>query len=105
MAGFVLRDSTEGVREDALTRDGTQYTLGRATLLLIFYPDDASRRADEARLDSTRYVPAAQPLTMRREATRIGSVNLLAILRSTSDRQRERVADALQAGPPQPRMP
>jgi 3-methyladenine DNA glycosylase Mpg len=38
---------------------------------------------------------------MRREATLIRSANLLAILRSLNDRQRERVADALTAGPPQ----
>jgi hypothetical protein len=38
---------------------------------------------------------------MRAEPTLIASENLLAILRSRSDHQRERVSDALTAGPPQ----
>ncbi|HYD53710.1 MAG TPA: hypothetical protein VEA99_13830 [Gemmatimonadaceae bacterium] len=101
MSGFVLLDSTAEVAEPPLTRRGTQYRIGQSTLVLFFYPDEGARVADEARLDTARFVPAPQALSLRGEATRIGSANLLAILRSRNDHQRERVADALTAGPPQ----
>jgi hypothetical protein len=105
MAGFVLRDSAGDIREEPLTVEGTRFALGRSTLTLFYYPDARVRAADEARLDTTRYVDAGRTLSLRREATRVSSANLLAILRSTSDHQRERVADLLGAGPPQPRVP
>jgi len=101
MSGLVLRDTTEEVAEPPLTVRGTSYMVGNSTLTLFFYPDERARAADQARLDPGRYIDASQPLSMRAEVTRIGSANLLALLRSRNDHQRERVSDALTAGPPQ----
>jgi hypothetical protein len=42
---------------------------------------------------------------MRGETTAIQSDTLLALLFSRSEQQRERVSDALTAGPPQPEKP
>ena len=64
---------------------------------------DSSARARAARgLDTLHYVAAARELTMRGETTAIQSDNLLALLFSRSEQQRERVSDAFMAGPPQP---
>lgn len=75
--------------------------VGSAELLLFLYPDSVTRIADEAGLDAERYVDPSQSPTMRNEATLIRSDNLLAILRSRNETQRERIALAITAGPPQ----
>ena len=102
MAGLAPRVEADGVREGTLTAGGRRYALGSASLVVFLYPDERTRIADESRLDTVAYIDAYRPLSMRQEITRIGAANLLAILRSRSDRQRARVADVLTAGPPQP---
>ena len=74
--------------------------LGNAELRVFLYSDRAAQERDAKRLDPSRYVAADAPLTMRGELTLIRSENLIAILDSRSDTQRERVANALEAGPP-----
>jgi hypothetical protein len=83
-----------------LTGAGSRLTLGNAELDVFIYPDAASREKDEARLDHSKYIEASGEPTLRGEATLIRNVNLLAVLHSRSDHQRERVSDALTAGPP-----
>jgi hypothetical protein len=68
---------------------------------VFLYADRVARERDQGTLDRAQYVDASAPLSMQLEPTLIVSENLLAILRSRSDHQRERVADALTAGPPQ----
>ena len=84
-----------------LTRAGTRLLLGSAELDVFIYPDESSRVRDEGRLDRKQFIEAADQPTLRGEPTLIRSANLLAVLRSRNDHQRERVADALTAGPPQ----
>jgi hypothetical protein len=69
---------------------------------LFIYPSEADRARDEARLDKHQFIEATDEPTLRGEPTLIRNENLLAILRSRNDHQRERVSDALSAGPPQP---
>jgi hypothetical protein len=96
------RDSSAGVIELApLTQRGTRLLVGNAELDVFIYPDAGRRGQDEARLDRSKYIDATGEPTLRGEATLIRSVNLLAVLRSRNDHQRERVSDALSAGPPQ----
>ena len=96
------RDSSTGVVHlDPLTRPGTRILLGGAELELFIYPSESERARDEARLDKHQYIEASDEPTLRGEPTLIRNVNLLAILRSRNDHQRERVSDALSAGPPQ----
>jgi len=73
-----------------------------AVLELYIYPDTATRVADGRRLDRTQYVSGTAPQTMRRERTLIESANVIGLLTSLNGHQRERVSDALTAGPPQP---
>ena len=100
-AGLAPRREPNAVREPPLTTPGIALLLGRSELRIFLYPDRVTRERDQSRLDSAKYVAASQPLSMQAEPTVIASENLLAILRSRSDHQRERVSDALTAGPPQ----
>ena len=64
-------------------------------------PDSASRIADEKTLDRTQFVSDSMPQTINHERTIIESVNVLGLFTSLNSRQRERVSDAITAGPPQ----
>lgn len=96
------RDSASGAITLApLAQSGTRLLLGGAELDVFVYPDVRTRERDEGRLDRSKYIEASDEPTLRGEATLIRNVNLLAVLRSRNDHQRERVSDALSAGPPQ----
>lgn len=95
--------STRVVDLAPLTQRGTRLLVGNAELDVFIYPDTARRVQDEARLDRSKYIEATAEPTLRGEATLIRNMNLLAVLRSRNDHQRERVSDALSAGPPQAR--
>lgn len=102
-AGLAPRaDSTTPASEPPLTQPGLLVRVGNSELELFFYGDVAARERDESRLERARYVEYPQPLPMRPLPTLIRSANLLAILHSRNDHQRERVFDAITAGPPQP---
>jgi hypothetical protein len=100
-AGLAPRQDSGRVTEPPLTSSGVAIRLGRSELRIFLYADRAARERDQATLDSGKYVSASAPLSMKVEPTLITTENLLAILRSRSDHQRERVSDALTAGPPQ----
>jgi len=96
------RDSTTSVIElSPLTQRGSRLIVGNSELDIFIYPDSGRRAQDESRLDRSKYIEATAEPTLRGEATLIRSVNLLAVLHSRNDHQRERVSDALSAGPPQ----
>ena len=101
-SGLAPRKDSTPATESGLNERGMLVHVGSAELELFIYRDEASRAAAEAKLPKGGFVEAGQPYTMRHERTLIRSVNLLAILKSLRDRQRERVADAIMAGPPQP---
>jgi hypothetical protein len=97
------RDSPQSsVTVAPLTNAGTRLLLGSAELDVFVYPDAGARERDESRLDKRNFIEASDEPTLRGEPTLIRNVNLLAVLRSRNDHQRERVSDALSAGPPQP---
>jgi hypothetical protein len=78
------------------------FKVGKSGLAVYLFADSTTRARAARALDTLRYVSAAKELTMRGETTAIQSDNLLALLYSRSEQQRERVSDALMAGPPQP---
>jgi hypothetical protein len=100
-AGLAPRQKPGRVLEAPLSSPGIAILLGKSELRIFLYADRAARERDQAKLDATKYMAASQPLSMQAEPTLIVSENMLAILRSRSDQQRERVSDALTAGPPQ----
>jgi hypothetical protein len=80
----------------------TVYLVGVSRLAIYLFPDSATRARAARALDTAQFISPAASLSMRGEATAIQSDNLLALLFSRRDLQRERVSDALMAGPPQP---
>lgn len=81
------------------------YTVGRSGLAVYLFADSAARAAAARTLDTLRYAGPAKELTMRGETTLIQNDNLLALLFSRNEQQRERVSDALTAGPPAAERP
>ena len=105
-SGLVPRvDSSARVDEPPLTVQGTLVRVGNSELEVYLYPSIAAREADAARLDTTRYIAYGAPVPIQPTPTLIQSANLIAILQSRNDHQRERVGDAITAGPPQPARP
>jgi hypothetical protein len=97
------RDTTnKTVERPPLHQTGKRLLLGNAELDVFIFADPASRKREESQLDRSKFIEATGEPTLRGEATLIRNANLLAVLRSRSDQQRERVSDALSAGPPQP---
>ena len=102
-SGLVPRlDSSAQVAEAPLTVKGRLVRIGNSELELYLYADIASREREQRSLDRAKYVEYPAPVPMNPVPTLISSANLIAILHSRNDHQRERVSDALTAGPPQP---
>ena len=99
-------DSGAKPREKALSGRPLVVKIGiNAQLELFFYADSAARVTDAAKLDRKELVSGTAPQTIKRERTLIESANLVGLLTSINAHQRERVSDALTAGPPQPTVP
>lgn len=81
------------------------YTVGKSGLAVYLFADSSARARAAAGLDTLHFIPASKELTMRGETTAIQNDNLLALLFSRMEQQRERVSDALLAGPPQAEKP
>ena len=104
-SGLAPKRDTAAVHFRPLTQRGMRVTVGSAQLDVFIYPDAAARQRDERQLDRKEFVELGESPSLRREPTLIRNTNLLALLHSLNDHQRERVADALTAGPPQPVPP
>ncbi|MEO6526136.1 MAG: hypothetical protein ABIP93_05890 [Gemmatimonadaceae bacterium] len=100
-AGLAPFDSVVERGLPALGPTPTVYRVNKAALAAYVFPDSLARVRGARLLDSTKFVSSTLPLTVLTEATVIENDNLLALLFSKNDHQRERVADALTAGPPQ----
>ena len=95
-----IRDSAVAT-EEPLQAKGQLIKVGRGELELYIYESASSRERDQARLDASKYVVYPAPMPMHPLPTLITSANLIAILHSRNDHLRERVSDAITAGPPQ----
>lgn len=100
-AGLTPHDSTSGDLP-ALGPAPAVYRIGKAVLVVYLFADSSARARASGQLDTTKYIADTHPLTILSQATVIQNDNLLALLFSKNDHQRERVSDALTAGPPQP---
>lgn len=104
-AGLAPRRDSAGATEPPLSLKGFLIRIGNSELELYVYSDAGAREREEAKLDRTKYLEYPAPLTMRTQPTLIRSANLIAVLHSRNEHQRERVTDAITAGPPQPTQP
>jgi hypothetical protein len=102
-AGLAPRvDSSAPVSEEPLKAQGRKILIGRSEAETYLYPDVAARERDMAAIDRSKYVEYPAPVPMKPVPTLIHSANLIVILHSRNDHQRERVSDLITAGPPQP---
>ena len=96
-------DSTAKPSEQTLGGTPLMLKIGLSAQLEVhLFPDSAARLAAASKLDRTNFVSGTAPQTIKRERTLIESANLIGLLTSINAHQRERVSDALVAGPPQP---
>ena len=102
-AGLVVHaDSLSDIRERPLTIAGKRMPIAHGAIALFIYADTGSRSRDQARLDPTLFIaPSAQPSILK-QRTLIANQNLLAMLDVANEANRDRIANALMAGPPQP---
>jgi hypothetical protein len=100
-SGLAPRD-TNAKDQPALGPVPAVFRVGKGSLAVYLFADSATRARAAATLDTVTFVAAERPLTMLSKATVIQNDNLLALLYSKNEQQRERVSDALMAGPPQP---
>lgn len=105
-AGLAPKVDSGAAPREAIGGDPMMLKIGlSATLELHVFPDSAARRAGGAKLDRSQLVSGTAEQTIRRERTLIESANVIGLLTSINSHQRERVSDALTAGPPQPSTP
>jgi hypothetical protein len=78
------------------------YLIGRNGVAVYLFADTLARARAARGLDTLHFIAPSAALTMRGETTVIQNDNLLALLFSRIDQQRERVSDAFMAGAPQP---
>ncbi len=97
-----------GVRLDSapahegLPGTGLLYHIGHATLAVYLYADSAARKAAVAKLDTSDFIGYEATQVYPPKKSLIQSANLASILLSQSGEQRQRIGDAITAGPPQP---
>lgn len=78
------------------------FMVGRNGVAVYLFTDTLARARAARSLDTLHFIAPSASLTTRGEATAIQNDNLLALLFSRIDQQRERVSDAFMAGAPQP---
>ena len=103
-AGLAPRvDSSATPAEKTLNGRAAVYKIGLSSSLEVYlYPDSTARVADAKKLDRTQLAAPGVPQTIKRERLVIENSNLIGLFSSLNEHQRERVGDALLAGPPQP---
>jgi len=101
-AGLAPRRDSGAATEPPLTAHGQLLRVGNGELEVYLFPDADAREREDGKLDRQKYAEPDKPLGMRPLPTLIRSANLIAILNSRNEHLRERVNDALMAGPPQP---
>ena len=94
-------DSAKDVSEPPLSVPGFEVPLSRGTVRFFLYADSNSRKRDEAKLDTSLFVSPRKDPSMRKR-TLISAGNMLVLMDIMNTRNRERIANAMMAGAPQP---
>ena len=93
-------DSTTVATEPPLEAKGFVVRLSRAEAEVYLYEDASARRGDQRRIEKARYLEYGEAGSMQTLPTLIANSNAIVVLHSRNDHQRERVGDAITAGPP-----
>jgi hypothetical protein len=94
-------ESLTAAREPRLAIAGRRLPIAHGDIMFFIYADTGSRSRDEASLDTTAFIPPSRETGVR-DRTLIGNQNLLVIMKVFNGTNRERLANAIMAGPPQP---
>jgi hypothetical protein len=94
-------ESLTDAREPRLSIIGRRLPIAHGDMTFFIYADTGSRARDQANLDSTAFISPARETSVR-DRTLMPSQNMLVILRVYNGTNRERLANAVMAGPPQP---
>ena len=99
-------DSAATPEEKSLTGRPQVIKVGLSAKLEVFYyPDSIARIADAKKLDRSQFVGPDAEQTIKRERLLIETVNMIGLFTSINGHQRDRLADAILAGPPQAPKP
>ncbi len=106
MAGLRMVPSDSVLRIPGIDREAHAWLAGRQSLRAVFFANEAEAEAAMAGLDSARAAPRGDvTVAWPDRPTLIRTANVVALLLGGSDRQVERVSNALLGGPPQPGTP
>jgi hypothetical protein len=94
-------ESLAGASEPRLSIEGRRLPIAHGDITFFIYADTGSRSRDEGRLDTTTFIPPSRETGIR-DRTLIANQNLLVIMKVFNGTNRERLANAIMAGPPQP---
>jgi hypothetical protein len=100
-AGMGVHLDSVPARDSAIATPGILYHIGRGTLKVFLFADSAARKAAVAKLDTTGFIGYEATQVYPPRTSLLQSANLLALLVSQSESQRQRIGDAVTAGPPQ----
>jgi hypothetical protein len=102
-SGFgIHHDSLAEVHEPGLRVSGKRLLIGRGTVDFFVYADTLSRAREQAKLDPTLFIPPSAQSSILKQRTLIANYNLLVLMDVAGDAYRDRIANAIMAGPPQP---
>ncbi len=104
-AGMGVRLDSAPARDSAIETPGLLYHIGRSTLQVYLFADSDARRAAAAKLDTSGFIGYMATQVYPPKTSMLQSANLLALLVSQSETQRQRIGDALTAGAPPPPKP
>lgn len=104
-AGLVLTPEQEPATEKPLQRQGVRFKARNATMEAYFYTSQDERERDQRRLPAGTYLREDQAPEPIHKPTVVTSGNLLVVLDTHRERQRERITLAITAGPPQAPLP
>jgi hypothetical protein len=102
-SGFAVHaESLRAVTNGPLSIPGKQLPIGRGKIEIYVYADTGSRVRDQRRLDPKQFIPPSMPPSILKQRTMIGNENLIVLMDVAAESYRDRLADAIMAGPPQP---
>jgi hypothetical protein len=94
-------DSAKEVTEAPLSIPGFELSLSRGRARFFVYADSNSRKRDQAKLDTSRFVTPQKDPSMRKR-TLVAIANVIVLMDVMNTLNRERIANAMIAGAPQP---
>jgi hypothetical protein len=103
LTGFgIHRDSLAEVHEPGLEVSGKRLRIGRGKADFFVYADTMSRARDQAKLDPAQFISPSAQYSILKQRTLIANYNLLVLMDVAGEAYRDRIANAVMAGPPQP---